>query len=624
VNQLIFGWLKTNDLKRHFFILACFFLTLLAQSQSGFAQFVEFGQVHRVPQPIPAETISASRISFTASIPFWDDFSQGLDTLKWKVEGASYTETIGIRPPSLGMVLFNGVDQNGRAYSQQVRDQGESDYLISKTFDLSTIPSTEKSSLHISFYWQAGGNAELPDENDRISLQILDPQGVWLTIWSKNGGDDLDRNTFAQEIIQIKPEWQHQAFQFRFFSNGRQSGPFDSWLLDYVYLNTKRSQSNLSYTDRALTKPNAVRLDGFGAYPWELLSKNQTGKWTTLQNEFLNLENRFRAMEYTISAKDSSGTVLLSINENTPFNPVPNALERRTFLSRTFTEIDLPSTPSDILFETKLTTGDGILFEVNQGDTTRFSSVDYRINDQVTTKFPIRDFFAYDHGSADYAAGINQRSGQLAVSYTTPEQIFLKGISIYFTNPIQANQAIDLVVWSSLDQKPIYSQETIIPARNPGEELVYFPLERPIQVTGEFFVGFTQFSNDFVYIGLDKINDQGDKIHYNVGGGWVQNKEVKGALMIRPHVAKSLEGGNNALPETIYRLFPNPVTDELQIQGEFSDLTVVDSFGREILLPREQTKQGEIVNFRGQRPGVYVVNLLTPSGLKSVRILVKN
>lgn len=94
--------------------------------------------------------------------------------------------------------------------------------------------------------------------------------------------------------------------------------------------------------------------------------------------------------------------------------------------------------------------------------------------------------------------------------------------------------------------------------------------------------------------------------------------------MIRPHVAKSLEGGNNALPETIYRLFPNPVTDELQIQGEFSDLTVVDSFGREILLPREQTKQGEIVNFRGQRPGVYVVNLLTPSGLKSVRILVKN
>ena len=329
-------------------------------------------------------------------------------------------------------------------------------------------------------------------------------------------------------------------------------------------------------------------------------------------------------MEYSISAKDSSGTVLLSINANTPFNPVPNALERRTFLSRTFTEIELPSTPSDLLFETKLTTGDGILFEVNQGDTTRYPSVDYSSNDQVLTKFPIRDFFAYDHGSADYAAGINQRSGQLAVAYTTPEQVFLKGVSIYFTNAIQANQAIDLVVWSKLDQKPIYSQETIIPARSPGGELVYFPLEKPIQVTGEFFVGFTQFTNEFIHIGLDKINDQGAKIHYNVGGGWVQNKEVKGSLMIRPHVAKTLAGGDNSLPETTYRLFPYPVTNELQIQGQFSDLTVVDSFGREILLPREQTNQGEIVNFRGQRPGIYVVNLITPEGLKSVRILVKN
>lgn len=611
-------------MKRHFFILGCFILTLLGQSQQGFAQFVEFGQVHRVPQPLSPDTEATKRSTFIPTLPFWDDFSKGLDTLKWKVEGASYTETTGIQPPSLGMVLFNGVDKNGRAYSQQVRDQGESDYLSSKAFDLNTIPSSERNSLFLSFFWQAGGNAELPDESDRLTLQILDPQGNWLTVWTKSGGANLDRKKFTQEILQIKPEWQHSSFRFRFFSNGRQSGPFDSWLLDYVYLHTKRSQSNLSYPDRAITKPSVIRLNGFGAYPWELLSKNQSSKWSTVQNEFLNLENRFRAMEYSISAKDSSGTVLLSINANTPFNPVPNALERRTFLSRTFVEINLPSTPSDLLFETKLTTGDGILFEINQGDTVRYASVDYRNNDQVTTRFPVKDFFAYDHGSADYAAGINQRSGQLAVSYTTPEQVFLKGVSIYFTNAIQANQAIDLVVWSKLDQKPIYSQEVIIPARNPGEELVYFPLEKPIQVSGEFFVGFTQFTNEFIHIGLDKINDQAGKIHYNVGGGWVQNKEVKGSLMIRPHVAKSLQGGGNSLPETTYRLFPNPVTNELQIQGDFSDLMVIDSFGREILLPREQTNQGEIVNFRGQRPGIYVVNLITPSGLKSVRILVKN
>jgi hypothetical protein len=320
---------------------------------------------------------------------------------------------------------------------------------------------------------------------------------------------------------------------------------------------------------------------------------------------------------------DSSGNSIQAINANTPFNPVPNALERRTFLSRSFTEIEQPSTPSELWFETRLTTGDGLLFQINQGDTTRFESVDYRTNDQVMTKFPVRDFFAYDHGSADYAAGINQRSGQLAVAYNTPEQVFLKGISIYFTNAIQANQAIDLVVWKTLDAKPLYTQEVVIPARNPGEELVYFPLENPIQVNGDFFVGFTQFTNEFVHVGLDKINDQGAKIHYNVGGGWVKNTTVKGALMIRPHVAKSLQGGGNSIPETTYRIYPNPVTDELSVQGDFSDLTVIDSFGRQIFLPRESSENGEIINFKNQQPGIYVVNLTTPAGLKSIRILVK-
>ena len=611
-------------MKKPFFAYTLFFFTLLWQSHYSLAQFVEFGQVHRMPQKQLGTASANLRTAFTPSIPFWDDFSQGIDTLKWNIEGASYTETIGIKPPSLGMVLFNGVDKNGRAYSQQAKDQGESDYLTSKSFDLGILPEAEKNSLFLSFFWQPGGNAELPDDSDRLTLQILDPQNSWQTIWTQSGGDNLDRSKFTQTILQIKPEWQHSRFQFRFFSSGRQSGPFDSWLLDYIYLNTKRSASNLSYPDRAITQPNAVRLNGFGAYPWELLSKNQTGKWSTVRSEFLNLENRFRAMEFTMTARDSSGTILLPINSNTPFNPVPNALERRTFVSRSFAELELPSTPSDIWFETRLTTGDGLLFDVNQGDTTRYAAVDYRTNDRVSTKFPVRDFFAYDHGSPDYAAGINQRSGQLAVSYTTPEQVFLKGFSIYFTNALQANQAIDLVIWKTLDAKPLLTQEVVIPARNPGEDLVYFPLENPIQVNGEFFIGFTQFTNEFVHIGLDKVNDQGDKIYYNVGGGWVKNKDVKGALMIRPHVAKSLDGGRNSLPEATYRIYPNPVTNELNVQGQFTELTIIDSFGREIFLPREQTEQGEIVNFRGQRPGIYVINLITPEGLKSIRILVKN
>ncbi|WP_111393566.1 T9SS type A sorting domain-containing protein [Algoriphagus aquaeductus] len=597
--------------------------TLLLQSHLGFAQFVEFGQVHRIRFSGNEYSEVNSRTQLTNSLPFWEDFSKGIDTLKWRVQGVSFTETIGINAPSVGMALFNGVNENGVPYSLQVRDQGESDYLTSRPFDLSTIASNQRNTLYLSFFWQSGGLAEAPDENDRLSLQILDATGAWQTVWQQQGGAELDRTRFFQEIIQIRPEWQHEAFQFRFYSSGRQSGPFDSWLLDYIYMNTGRSASNLTYPDRALTQSNQVRLDGYGAYPWELVEKNQTNQWSQVGNEFLNLENRFRAMEYSITASDSTGRSILSINSNTPFNPVPNTLERRSFLSRTFEDIPLIDQPGDLIFKTYLTSGDGLLFEVNQGDTLRFPSVDYRLNDTVRSTFPLRDFFAYDHGSADYSAGINQRSGQLAVLYQTPEPVFLEGISINFTNPSQANQAIDLVVWDDLSQKPIFSKEFVIPVLAPGEELAFFPIEESIQVDGDFYVGFTQFTNNFIYVGLDKLNDQGDKIYYNVGGGWAKNESVKGSLMIRPHVSKSRTDGGSNLPEVGYRIYPNPVVDDLFVEGQFSEVRIIDSFGREIFLPRESTEQGEMLNFRGQRPGIYVLNLDTPAGPKSFRILVK-
>ena len=598
------------------------FAFLFLRNEKVCAQFVEIGPVHQQKFSSNPESKVFTRVQNQNVLPFWDDFSTGIDTLKWTVEGASYTETIGENAPSLGAILFNGVDANGEPYSLQVRDQGESDFLTSKPFDLSTISAVYRESLFLSFFWQAGGKSEAPDESDRLTLQILNSEGNWITVWFRPGGENLDRTKFKQEIIRIRPEWQHPAFQFRFLSNGRQIGPFDSWLVDYVYLNIKRSETDLSYRDRSLTQPNQVTLGEFTAYPYELLKGKQSGLWSQIENEFLNLENRFRAMEYSIQFQDSLGKVILPVNSNTPFNPVPNALERRTFLSREFEEIPVPASPSELIIKTSLTSGDGFLFEINNGDTVRYNSVDFRKNDTVKTVFPIRDFFAYDNGSADYSAGINQRAGQLAVKYNAPEPVYLKGISINFTNASQANQAIDIVVWDEIDKSPIFSKESLIPVKVPGQDFIYYSLDTNLRVTGEFHIGFTQFTNDFIHVGLDKINNQADKIFYNVGGGWVQNEEVKGSLMIRPHVSLAPPFEESVIPEAGFRIYPNPVVSELHIEGEFTDLVIFDSFGRQIFLPRERRDEGEIVNFGGQRPGIYVVNLFSESGPKSFRILV--
>lgn len=614
---------KQLVLKSKPYLFLLFLLALLSQSTPSSAQFVVFAPTHRNPVNSPALSRPHDRQAANGSIPFWDDFSQGIDASKWIAEGSSYTETIGTNAPSIGMVLFNGVDELGRSYSLQEKDQGESDFLTSIPLDLSSLDVVEQTSLYLSFFWQAGGKAEVPDRSDRLTLQILTPSGNWQTVWEKSGGDGLDRSLFTQEIISILPEWQHANFQFRFFSNGRQSGPFDSWLLDYVYLNSQRSTSLLTYPDRAITVPSTVRLGDFGAYPWELLAKHQKDNWSTIKSEFQNLENRFRAMEFSVTLQDSSATNLLSINTTTPFNPVPNALERRTIVSRTFTEIPVPSQPGELYFETSLITGDGLLTSITGTDTTRYAQVDFRINDQVRTKFSLRDFFAYDQGQADYTAGINQRSGQLAIAYTTPEPVVLTGISIDFASARQANQVVDLVVWSSLDKSPLYTQEVALPAKSPEQPILYFKLEEAVPVSGTFYVGFTQFTNDFLQVGLDKSNDFGDRIYYNVGGGWVQNKDVAGALLIRPHVRLASNAGGNASPNTALRVYPNPAIDEVMVEGGFSYLQVLDAYGREITLPRIAKNLGEVLNFRDQLPGLYLIRVVRDLEITSFRIVVK-
>lgn len=613
-----FKRLKVNRLLT-FFLLGLFMI-LVTSSASG--QFVKFEQIQwNKKRPI---SIRQARTTEVLLLPFWEDFSLGIDSLKWDIKGVSYTETIGNNPPSIGMALFNGVDENGRPYSLQIRDQGDGDYLTSKKFDLSILNSDQKKSVYLSFFWQAGGQAEFPDASDDLTLQILDPEQNWLTIWAQSGGDDLDRENFSHEILQILPEWQHEGFQFRFFSSGRLSGPFDSWLIDYIYLNSNRNPEDLFTLDRALTRPNQTYLNSYAAYPHFLLEAHEKGAWSSVKSEFKNLENRFRAMEYSILAEDTEGKVLTIINADTPFDPVPNNLERRMFESRDFESIELPAEETDLLFVTALTSGDLRLFELDEGDTIWYDQVNFAINDTVRSIFPLRDFFAYDRGRADYAAGINQRSGQLAVRYTTPEQVYLKGISILFTNPAQANQTIDIQVWDQLDGRARLTKQEIIPDFKDGNQFVYYALDTNIQVSGDFFIGYTQFSNEFIHVGLDKSHDMGNKIFYNIGGGWVQNEEVKGSLMIRPHIASTPTVVESTLPSDTLRIYPNPIIDQLTIEGMIESLQVVDSFGREILVDRQKTEKGEIITFGKKLPGIYVLQIQTPKGIESHRILIRN
>lgn len=606
-------------------ILSIGFLILFLQRfiPDAYGQLQQLPTPKKISQTTPNERIQSEPIL----LPFFDDFaSGGIDTLKWINEGATYSNSIANSPPSKGVVVLDGVDGQGQPYSNILVAQGPTDQLTSAAINLTGLTPNESSSVYLSFFWQPGGKGEMPDINDQMMLQFLGADDLWVTVWNQFGELPAEQLFFTQEMIQVTPEFHHANFRFRFQIEGRSSGPFDTWLLDYIYLNSNRDPARLSYPDRTLTQPNSRPFEKYSAVPLSELRRSPEGTWGTIQNEFNNLENRFRAMEYNVFLNDASnGQLIKSINANTPFNPVPLALERRTFGSNPFGSVPAPSEETTYEVITYISSGDGFMYELINGDTLFFPGIDLRLNDTVRTEIPIRDFYAYDDGSADYSAGVNQRDGMLANRFEVRNPSYVKGISINFTNFTQVDNVLDLKVWSNLDAEPVFVQEVFIPDSPALNSFAYYELEENILVDGLFFVGFTQFTNDFIYVGLDKTFDNGGEIYYNVSGVWQQNDLVEGSLMIRVHLSDTPPNTTESEAELSLRVYPNPVTDYLTIEGESDVLEFYDPYGRKLDLQVEEDSEINLkrVYFTGLNKGIYVVKILQGTNQKSYRILVR-
>ncbi|MEX2512772.1 MAG: T9SS type A sorting domain-containing protein [Cyclobacteriaceae bacterium] len=600
-------------------------LIILMVFLCGESAYAQFSQLPLIPSPSRESADYGKRVvDDLLTLPFWDDFSNGqINESKWEHLGVTGSMSIGIDPPSVGMVLLDGIDENGNPYSRSVLENGEGDQMISKSLDLSTITPEDSNTVFLSFYWQAGGKGEMPDSIDELVLYFLDAEGNWNRVWEQVGGDDLANDSFEQVLIPVRNPYHYSGFRFKFQHMGRLSGPFDTWVLDYIYLNTKRNPDDFFYEDRALTKLPSSPLGKFGAIPFFEFSEELLGP---IESQFKNLNNRFRAMEFTVQFKDhDNGTVLETLNEDTPFNPVPQALERRDFLSRSVAAFsDELNAPFDLEMEIYLSTGDGFLIENIDGNDTLFQDqVDFRHNDTVRNIVAVRDYFSYDQGFVDYSAGINQRGGMLALEYEVSQETFVSGISINFTNYLQRGNGLELMVWDSLQQGPVYRKEVLIPEDSSPEGYAYFPIDTNIRVSERFYIGFTQFTNDYIHVGLDKSGDTGAHIFYNVVGEWEQNQDVIGNLMIRPHLSLVPLSEVPIEEEAGIKYYPNPVIDQLFIEGEVSELLVYDFQGREIKVQEEGKKNLRILNFAPIQRGIYLIKYLHQNRPKTIRILVK-
>lgn len=612
-------------------------LLILGFVSEGYAQIQEIS-INQGQSKRGNELNGRLKASGPIELPFWDDFSgsnQYVDSAWW--EFSSQVQVIakpgiGIAPPSINVATFDGVNAFGEVYSDTKTD-GPVDSLVSRKIDLTKVPANLRNTVFLSFFFQAKGLGEQPEEQDSLLLYMKKADSTWQVVWPLNEPYPTDPTVFTEKFIQVSdPAFYHSEFQFMFRAIGRQNGWFDNWHIDYVYMDKRRALGDNSYLDRTLTQLPTSILGEYSALPVEeYMVRSSSGSiLSSTETNIRNLENDFQPIEYSATLTDTlSGVTLETLVDAQPLLLFPKDAQTISAPPPATSAID----PGDtLLLELKylVNSGDKNLIDSiynGDSDTVFYDNVNLRVNDTVRTYVSIQDYFAYDDGSAEVGAGINQRDGRLAYEYITETTLFLDKIEAYFPNTDrnQAGSPIEFFVLDDLDETETSTLGIINAAvQHTGiDEFVTYNFTSTVVVTDTFYIGFRHKDVDQLWIslGLDKNTDTGDKIYANVSGVWAQNQSVVGSLMLRPRFTNEVISAISE-PLIATKVYPNPSQGRVQFNGSFDHIDAFDLLGKKV--PIQITKEGEtnIVSFGKIQNQIICLRLSKADQQEVVRVLV--
>jgi hypothetical protein len=631
----------------HNFLKSCISLGLLLASFSGI-----LAQIRQIPLSPAHSKKTDTRLqrpqAEALTLPFWDDFSfsheSPADSLWEESENVWVNRTLGLNPPTLGVATLDGVDFRGIPYNPELYIDGRTDKLQSRPIDLSTLSLPEQTSLFLSFFYQWQGLGEAPDPQDSLWVEVKDVEGVWRRLWPRPSDGSYIKNPeqFTQVILQItETQYFHADFQFRFQAFGRQSGPYDTWNVDYVYLNKDRNQFNLSYPDRAIATPLTSPFETYTAMPLRHFLENPSSRQVLPSVDIYNLfDNPVpQAMDYTTEIRL---TTYVPVGEDTLVNTVEEIVEFERSVLPSLEPLTRQTLTTQEFFDPTLIPSDAIGAEIdfrlwlktddNVGDyTPNYIPIDFRMNDTTSTVFTLKDYYAYDDGSAEYGASLNQTGSQLAYLFKmkTTETDTLVGVDIYW--PViglsQAGQGLSLHVYRNLNSPNgdrIHTQNIIVTTPTALNAYTRYDFNRPVVVSDSFFIGWTQPVNFDIAVGLDKNIDSGDQMFFNVDGPWEQNILVRGSLMIRPRFGRG-DGVVVGLPHPQevhqWQIYPNPTSGRFRVAGAFDHYQVIDARGT-VLNPYVtidfEEAEFDISHFP---PGLYLLRLAKSGYIHTRKII---
>jgi hypothetical protein len=572
----------------------------------------------------------------TLSLPFWDDFSGSnqIDHSLWRYgEDVFISNTQSIQAPTKNVASFDGLNFLGHPHNVASEYNGAGDSLVSHSIDLSQLPEAVINTVYLSFYWQLKGLGELPNTDDSLRLQFLDSAGRWVTQDINSDPDELsligglnqlvfDEDSvqrFKQVIIPVTHQFLHEGFQFRFQSFSSLNGYYDNWHIDYVYLNSHRSSSDTLHFDRTLSNSEQSLFFPYVAIPTEHL---RTGTFSLQESISLNnLDNTFHPAIFThqLTEKVQNQSTAQDFIMPSDMFPLETGRTETVFAGT------LPALLGDSLIlesEFIYLTGDKRLFEtVDSNGDTIFLNQDLTINDTIRNRYVLHDYLSYDDGSAEIAAGINLNQGQVAVQYNVNTQDTLTDILVYFPpiSPSTSGESITIRVWSELDNQAIVREVGGVIEASARNQFQRFTLDVPFIVRDTFYIGFQQFTDNYIGIGLDKNTTGGSaRIFTNTNRQWVQNDRIEGSLMIRPQFRNGL---NYVLstPLDMVRFYPNPAAQTLFLHHEVIQVIIYSLSGNELL----RVANEESIDISHFQSGLYIMELFTQNTRQVEKLLIQ-
>jgi hypothetical protein len=549
------------------------------------------------------------------NLPFVDDFSASQvfpNNALWLDKKVFVNGDYPVNPYTINVATFDALDSTGSIYKHATITPFQADTLTSKKIYILNKPN-----LVFSFFYQPQGIGNAPEKTDSLVLEFYsDQKKQWRKVWSDTGTTyqrfyQTYKRSFKYVAIPVNDTaFYKESFQFRFYNYASLSNTTlggarsncDQWHIDYVYLDSSRTLSDSTVKDLAVSKEGTSFLANYYAMPWRQFNVNAANEIrATTDISICNLDKVVNSTNYHYEIYKNSNY----LSSNSPVNiPAINPYEIKN-LSMSVASGIFPVDNGNTIFTVKKIITDNTANLVKTNDTVCFLQ-------------DFNNYYAYDDCNPESGIGLTPANSKLALKFTLNTPDTLRAVQIYFNGTYNnANEKFfKLVVWKTLDPEVIlYTKGGYKPVFGEAFNCYhYYRLDNPLVLSGTFYVGIQQITDDYLNIGFDLNNDSKNNAYYKTSVTWEQ-VPFTGAIMMRP-VLGSVLPPNASIKENNFatiNIYPNPCTSgmlhiELPESADKSEvqIQILDIYGRMLLSECYQ----ETIDLSAFSNGLYFVQLL--------------